>query len=130
MTQFFFIISEIGPISGCVPFWNFWIRHWFIVVKYISNANNYHFKFWTSPFIRQTKTHTKKKPKQTNKKKVFTVTQPTLFFHLDIKNVIGKFIIPWKFSLPLEPNGLISSITVESVIKTVNKYTNITNNNF
>jgi hypothetical protein len=46
---------------------------------------------------------------------VFTVTQPTLFFHPDHKTLLEnfwKFIISWKFCLFLEPKGIISSITV------------------
>jgi hypothetical protein len=52
------------------------------------------------------------------------------FFTPTLKLFIGKFLISWKFCLFLEPNGIISSITVESVCKTVNKYKNITNNNY
>jgi hypothetical protein len=66
-------------------------------------------------------------PYKAKKKCVFTVTQPSLFFHPDLKT-FGKFMISWKFCLPLEANG-ISSITAESVFKTVDEYKNITNIN-
>ena len=61
---------------------------------------------------------------------MFTVTRPTLFFHPDPKTFYWKIIISSKVCLSLEPNGTISSITVEIVFKTVNKHKNISNNNF
>jgi hypothetical protein len=67
------------------------------------------------------------------KKYVCLLSPDRLFFHPDPKTfywkIFWKFIISWKICLFLEPNGTISSITVESVFKTVNEYKSITNNN-
>jgi hypothetical protein len=64
---------------------------------------------------------------------VFTVTRPSLFFHPDPRTFYWKFFLKflksWKFCLFLEPNRIISSITVANVFKIVNKHKKITNNN-
>jgi hypothetical protein len=59
------------------------------------------------------------------KRKMCVYCHPTdpIFFTPTLKLFIGNFLISWKFCLFLEPNGIISPITVESVFK------NITNDN-
>jgi hypothetical protein len=61
---------------------------------------------------------------------MFTVFRPgPYFFTSTLKLFIRKFITSWKMCLPLKPKGIISSITVESVFKTVNELKNMTNDN-